>query len=425
MSGRLPCAQCERRSLLVERLGARLDVRRLNPERLAATLGLGDRELLRALGVNDEGRLADPERQASEAIGTSPAGGPTWRRLALCRHDPRWPLRRRVPAAGSDSSDGWGPPAILFVVGEACCLRAIHEARAVAIVGGRRPSDYGREVARALAWELACAGVTVVAGLGSDVADAAHAGALEAGGRSIAVMASAADVCQPVVSRPLYRRVVERGCALSELPWGARRRRWCYVGRSRMIAGLAAMVVVVEAEDQRSDLSLAWFARGLGRKVVAVPGRVTSPASSGAHALIVQGAALVRNGADVLDVLLGQREPDGADTGHAGTRPASGAARAGRERMPGIVDTSGRERLAQGSDRPPPASQAWARALLDEVRAGADTLERLLRHGHRVDEVLAGLAELELSGAVVRGDGGRYVPRIGGPAIEPVTTRAL
>jgi DNA processing protein len=355
-------------------LGARLDVRRYDTERLVAVLALPDDELLSALGVSAVEQLEarhGPFRAEDVHPHPMQHGTP----VTICRHDRRYleALRHQPPG----EAGLWAAPPVLRVAGDSRRLSALAAAPAVAIVGTRRATDYGLEVARSLSRDLACAGLPVLSGLAEGIPCAAHAGALEAGGVTVTVMAGGADVCLPARKRSLYEAIIERGCAISELPCGTRARRWCYAARNRVIAGLADVVVVVEAEDRPSELMLPEFARAIGRTVVAVPGRVTSAASRGTHGLIAAGAVLVESAQDVLDVVYGE----GAR--RIWERPAIDTQRTGAE---------------QGR-------------ILTRVATGADTLDRLVAKGVGVREALLGLTELELSGCLIRGDGGRYLPR--------------
>jgi DNA processing protein len=237
-------------------------------------------------------------------------------------------------------------------------------------------TDYGLEVARSLARDLSYAGVPVLGGIADGIPSAAHAGALDAGGTTVTVMPGGVDVCIPARRGSLYEEIVDHGCAISEMPFGARARRWTYAARNRIVAGFAGLVVVVEAEDRPGDLMLARFARTLGRTVVAVPGRVTSAASRGTHALIADGTPLVRDAQDVIDLLYGAGAKNAAD------RPTP--------EYVGISDDQ--------------------RRILALVAGGADTPERLVAKGFAVERALIGLAELELRGSLIRGDGGRYLP---------------
>ncbi|MGA2322086.1 MAG: DNA-processing protein DprA [Solirubrobacteraceae bacterium] len=136
------------------------------------------------------------------------------------------------------------------------------------------------------------------------VAAAAHAGTLEAAGGTVAVMGGGLDVGAPAGRRSLYERVISQGgCAVAELPCGCRARRWGQLAGERIVAGLADLTVVVEAAESTDELTGARIAQTLGRAVAAVPGRVTSPCSSGTNKLLMEGAHLVRGPGDVLELL--------------------------------------------------------------------------------------------------------------------------
>ena len=183
---------------------------------------------------------------------------------------------------------------------------ALETEPAVAIVGARRGTAYGLEVARGFGGALTAAGVSVVSGLAIGVDSAAHVGALERPGAApVAVLAGGADVPYPASKRRLHAAVAARGCVVSELPPGFNAYRWCFVARNRLIAGLADLTVVVEATERSGSLTTADFAEQLGRPVGAVPGPVTSRFSSGTNLLLAAGAAVVRDARDVLDHLLG------------------------------------------------------------------------------------------------------------------------
>jgi DNA processing protein len=374
MSKQQACDRCLRRSWLVQCLGARLEVRRYDTERLVAVLELPDDALLSALGVRSVEELeARFGRFRGEEVQSHPSrhGTP----VAICRHDRHY--LEALPHRALREKRRWSAPPVLRVAGDLGRLWALRAAPAVAIVGARHATDYGLEVARTLGRDLACAGLPVLSGLAEGIPCAAHAGALEAHGVTITVMPGGVDVCVPARERSLYEEILEHGCAISELPCGTPARRWCYTARNRVIAGLAGVVVVVEAEDRPSELMLAEFARAIGRTVLAVPGRVTSAASRGTHALIAGGAALAQNPQDVLDVLYG------AGTKRICERPVSAAPQTAREHV----------------------------RILALVAAGADTLDRLVTKGVGLEEGLIALTELELSGRLSRGDGGRYLPR--------------
>jgi DNA processing protein len=174
---------------------------------------------------------------------------------------------------------------------------------AIAIVGSRRPSPYGVEVAGTLAAELAARGVTIVSGLARGIDTAAHRGALEAGGRTLAVLGNGIDVVYPPENRDLFRAVARQGAVVSQFPRGTSPRPYHFPTRNRTIAGLALGVVVVEASERSGALITASMAADLGREVFAVPGRVTSEVSRGPHGLLRDGAILVRDWTDVVQEL--------------------------------------------------------------------------------------------------------------------------
>ncbi|MFN8592363.1 MAG: DNA-processing protein DprA [Thermomicrobiales bacterium] len=199
-----------------------------------------------------------------------------------------------------------GRPSVLYLRGQ---LTAADE-RAVAIVGTRRATPYGRQVTERIAAELAQAGVTVISGLARGVDGVAHHAALEAGGRTLAVLGSGVDVIYPSEHRQLAERIVEQGAILSEQPPGAKPDAQNFPARNRIVSGMSLGVVVIEAPLRSGALITATFAADQGRDVFAVPGAVFAPSSEGTNQLLRDGARLVRDGRDVLDDLgLGTMEP--------------------------------------------------------------------------------------------------------------------
>jgi DNA processing protein len=355
------CADCLRRSWLLAVLGPQLDYRCREQGRLIELLALGDEELLQALGGTRRMELRTRYARFNIEQGLASDGVE-----AVCRHDPRYPL----------ALNGDGAPRMLYVAGGVERLGELTGAPVVAIVGSRRATDYGMEMAKSLARGLAASGVTVASGLADGIAVAAQAGALEVDGRTTAVMGGGLDVACPAKRRSLYERLRQGGCAVAELPCGWPSRPWGTAASERIIAELAGLTVVVEADQSPRELAGARMAQALGRTVAAVPGRVTSPVSCGTHALLLGGAHLVRGPSDVLELLYGM-----------GTRRVAVAREAQLELEPRL------------------------RATLEMVGAGHDTPEKLARAGADAGEVLLALSELELMGLLSRGDGGRYVPR--------------
>jgi DNA processing protein len=181
---------------------------------------------------------------------------------------------------------------------------------AIAVVGARRASEYGRRMAGELARGLALAGVTVVSGLAAGVDAAAHAGALEAGGRTLAVLGTGIDRVYPPWHGELASAVVAQGALLSELPCGTAPLAFNFPRRNRLISGLALGTVVVEAAERSGSLITARHAAEQGREVFAVPGPAHLAAHRGPHRLIREGARLVTSADDVLEEiapLLGPR----------------------------------------------------------------------------------------------------------------------
>lgn len=295
MSEPRACPECLRRCWLLAHLAPYIEriatgapgsrspeLLRLSDEDLAAVAAPGAAtEILGGVREIGERRLAE-ELRAAEC----------W---ACCRHDDLYPAGLR------DAADA---PRALIGRGDAALLASLEPDGAVTVVGARRATSYGREVARELGRELAAAGLLVVSGLAFGIDACAHRGALEAG-RTIAVLGCGADVAYPQAHRSLWRRICEEGLVLSELPPGAGAWRWTFPARNRIMAALAGMTVVVEGAERSGSLITADLAVDLGRDLGAVPGPVTARTSAGPNELLAGGACLVRNGQDVLDAMLG------------------------------------------------------------------------------------------------------------------------
>ena len=190
------------------------------------------------------------------------------------------------------------PPAGLFVRGAAPA--AMLERPAVAIVGARACSGYGASVARSLARELAAAGLVVVSGLARGVDGEAHRGALDAGGSTVAVLGCGIDRDYPAAHADLARRIAETGLIVSEYAPAVEPAPWRFPARNRVVAGLAAATVVVEARERSGALITADLALEEGREVFAVPGEITSALSTGTNALLKLGASPLTCASDVL-----------------------------------------------------------------------------------------------------------------------------
>jgi DNA processing protein len=356
-----------RRSWLLAVLGPALDYRCRRAGELMELLALEDSQLLRALGGRRREELS--ERYARFCPELLPTAEGT---SALCRHDRSFP----------DKLGGEAGPRMLYLAGPVERFAQLTAAPVVAIVGSGWSTDYGMETAKSIARGLAASGVTVASALTDGIAVAAHAGALELNAPTVAVMGGGLDVACPAGRRSLYARVRRLGSAVAEIPCGSPGRRWGQLASERILAGLAQLTLVVEAADSVRELAVARLALAHGRPVAAVPGRVTSPASQGTHALLMGGAHLVRDAADVLDLL---------------------------------YRTGAREKTPVSADPCPWRSQikldARLTAVLERVGAGHDTPGQLTGSSEDPEQVLLALSELELLGLLARGDGGRYVPR--------------
>jgi len=191
------------------------------------------------------------------------------------------------------------PPALLFVCGDKTLL----DQPQIAIVGSRNPTRSGQENARAFAAYLAQAGLAITSGLAIGIDACAHRGALEAGGKTIAVFGTGLDRVYPAQQRELAHQIAAQGALISEFPLGSAPRREHFPKRNRIISGMSLGALVVEAALQSGSLITARLAADQGREVFAVPGSIHSPLARGCHALIRQGAKLVETAQDILEEL--------------------------------------------------------------------------------------------------------------------------
>jgi DNA processing protein len=249
----------------------------------------------------------------------------------------------------------------------------------VAIVGSRAATAYGLATARTLARDLARAGAVVVSGLALGIDAAAHDGALEAGGRTVAVLACGPDRIYPARHRGLAERVVRNGAIVSELPLGTHPLPQFFPLRNRLISGLSSAVVIVEARERSGSLITARHAADQGVDVFAVPGPVSAPTSVGPNRLLRDGAGVALEAADVLASLGMEPAPE---------RPV--AAVAGPPETAAVL--SRRNELL---------------ATLSREPATRDELSRRL--GRRPDQLAFDLLELELDDEIVRDRDGRWV----------------
>lgn len=361
--------------------------------RLKLTPGVGDataRKLLAAFGLPPAlfaqpqaalGTVAGPA--LAERLRAEPEG---WRELCartrvwLAEGDGR---RHLITLGDPDYPAGLlqteDPPLLLHVEGDLAALR--HPLR-LAIVGSRNPTAQGADHARAFAQTLAGAGACIVSGLALGIDAAAHQGALEAGGSTLAVVGTGLDQVYPRKHQALARRIADQGALISEYPLGTPPLAPNFPKRNRIISGLSQGVLVVEAALQSGSLITARQAAEQGREVFAIPGSIHSPQSRGCHALIRQGAKLVESAQDILEEL----HCSTAATDSAG-KPAADATEEGKslQRSDALLQALGYEPC--GLD-----------AL--QARCGLDTASLQAR-----------LLELEFDGLVARLPGGLYQRR--------------
>lgn len=191
------------------------------------------------------------------------------------------------------------PPLLLYVKGE---LKP-EDALSIAIVGSRNAKDYGRKVSYQLAHQLVNRGMTVVSGFAKGIDTCAHRGAVEAGGRTIAVLGNGLSLIYPAGNKELVEKVVESGALISEFPMGMQPMSKNFPIRNRIISGLSIGTVVVEASNRSGALITARHAIEQGREVFAVPGEIFSELSTGTHSLIDKGAKLISRVDDLIDAL--------------------------------------------------------------------------------------------------------------------------
>ena len=298
-----PAQLTERQAFIV--LNALPEIGPIAVNRLLADFGGDPREVLAATAV----RL----RQVPELRPSAAAALGRWRRqLDLAAEE------RKLAEAGADfllAGDRaypeplrqiHDPPIGLYRVGPYDLARP-----GIAIVGTRRATPYGRAVARQLAGEFAQGGFAVISGLAQGIDTAAHEGALEAGGPTVAVLGTGLDLSYPPENRELQRRIAETGAVLSEMPFGRTASRQSFPMRNRIVAGLSAAVIVVESAAAGGAMITARLAGEQGRPLFAVPGRIDQPTSAGCHQLLRDGATLLTGAPDVLEELnyLGGRQP--------------------------------------------------------------------------------------------------------------------
>ncbi len=318
------------------------------------------------------------------------------------------------PDYPSQLAEIYDPPLLLFVKGT---LREA-DRHAVALVGTRRASSHGQKITRQLATDLAARGITVISGLAEGIDTAAHQGALDAGGRTISVLASGVDQPSPASNLPLLERVLQNGCALTPFPMGVRALRGNFPQRNRIISGLSLGVVVVEAPPGSGALITARFAAEQGREVFAVPGPAGFANSRGPHELIRDGAKLVETVDDILvelNVPAAMRQPRPTPVPASAPPIEDGQASLDFTRKPKKKPPARSAPAAAPTQTPPPErpalSQVEASILSVLHDEGSFVDEIALACRISVSEALSSLTMLELKGVVEQLSGKRFRPK--------------
>ena len=259
----------------------------------------GDVERILGASVSELTKVEGIGHKTAEMIARSRNAFDADKELALADKVGVWVIHlqdERYPPALKAIYD---PPPVLYIKG----TLQRSDSLAMAIVGSRRCTHYGTEQANRFSHLLASAGFTIVSGLARGIDTAAHRGALASAGRTIAVQGCGLSNVFPPENKTLFDQIVENGAVISELPLGYEPLAENFPGRNRIIAGLSMGVLVVEATDRSGALISAQAALENNREVMAVPGRIDSPASAGCHKLLKQGARLVDSIEEIMDAL--------------------------------------------------------------------------------------------------------------------------
>ena len=254
-----------------------------------AILNATRKDLLRVKGVSDV--IADTIAHWSE-------------RFDLVKEES---LLEKHGASNVNFQEADYPPMLKEIYDPPICLYFLGDYRiaqpSIAIVGTRRPTLYGRGVAKRLARELAQMGFCIVSGLARGIDSEAHEGALEANGKTVAVLGCGLDIIYPPENLDLYRRIVKSGAVVSEFPFGRRADKQSFPMRNRVISGICLATIVVESNVNGGSMITARFTGEQGRLIFAVPGHIDQAASQGCHQLLRDGATLLNSTEDVIEEL--------------------------------------------------------------------------------------------------------------------------
>lgn len=268
---------------------------------------IGQRRLLKNFGGTPE-QLFAADRKILQANGLKSNTlkyfqSPDWQEierdlawLEQANHHLITILDKRYPPLLKEISDA---PMVLFVSGDPELIQSIQ----LGVVGSRNPSSGGKRIAREFSRQITQCGITVTSGMALGIDYCSHLGAMDVNNKTIAVLGNGLDIVYPARHKELAERIVEQGALISEFPIGVKPLAKNFPRRNRIISGLSAGVLVIEAAQRSGSLITAHFAMEQGREVFAIPGSIRNPLSKGCHSLIKQGAKLVENVQDIIDEL--------------------------------------------------------------------------------------------------------------------------
>ena len=387
------------------------------------TISLIHLNMIQGVGLKTVQRLRDVFGSAERALQATPDALEKVDQLspAMCdllkRKPIQYPIERelelineygcQVVTLYDDAYPQWlkeidTPPLVLYIRGEL----TPEDSLSISIVGSRDAKDYGRKVSYRLSYQLAQHGLTVVSGLAKGVDASAHRGALESGGRTIAVMGSGLSFIYPATNSDLAEKIMESGALISEFPMEVKPKPRNFPRRNRVISGLTLGTVVVEASNRSGALITARLASEQGREVFAVPGEIFSELSTGTHKLINNGAKLINTVDDLLNELplyaLNRIHSD-AQTSQVlgvGTEPPQEPPAEKSDPQPAVTQPPAKVQHPIQS-APPPDLTPDERTVFDAIEAPSSHIDTIVRTTQLpISQVSSVLLMLELKGIV-------------------------
>ena len=304
------------------------------------------------------------------------------------------------------------PPLVLYVKGEL----VPEDALSISFVGSRNAKDYGRKVSYRLSYQLAQRGLTVVSGFARGIDASAHRGALEAGGRTIAVMGNGLSLIYPATNKDLAEKITESGALISEFPMGAKPKPRNFPRRNRIISGLTLGTVVVEASNRSGALITARLAGEQGREVFAVPGEIFSELSTGTHKLINNGAKLINSVDDLLNELppyvLSQVQSETSPVPDMETEPTQEAS-VEKSPVEPVPSQPSPEAQQPVPTPPPPDLTPDEKTIFDAIEVPSSHIDTIVRTTQLpISQVSSVLLMLELKGVVQQLPGKQFAKTI-------------